>query len=379
MIRTLGGRIVTTAAGIILVVGGVVVYLLFLPDLKGPVLDERVRAGLAPAPPYDYRGVLHLHTDASHDGIGTWPDLRSAARRHRIDFVLVTDHNTRAWADRGLEGWKDGLLLIVGEERGTPQGHLLVVGTGRPAGPPLMIVAHPTNPKFPWRGAIPAGALVEIWSGDTAWRIHGRLAIAARVLAGCLDLPRALASLASRPAPDLALWDGAGVPGVAGNDSHGGLPLLRDREGRPSWRLRWPSYDAALGFGLTHVLLPGPLSGNAGPDRDAVLRALAAGRAYIANEGLYPVTGFRFTASSATMSRRGWVTLRASVPVAPSADGLSGRVETALFRDGREICRTARPTMTVRVREPGSYRIEVTYGASRRPWIFSNPIRIYWS
>ena len=69
-------------------------------------------------PLHDHAGVIHLHSAYSFDGHVDVREIVRAARDCRLDFLMLTDHGTLRARDEGLEGWHDGLLLIVGEEIG---------------------------------------------------------------------------------------------------------------------------------------------------------------------------------------------------------------------------------------------------------------------
>lgn len=74
-----------------------------------------------------YRGDAHLHTVHS-DGKRTPEQVAAGARAARLDFIVSTDHNTQAshgaWGP--LAG--DDLLIVVGEEVTTRNGHYLALG-----------------------------------------------------------------------------------------------------------------------------------------------------------------------------------------------------------------------------------------------------------
>ncbi|MER8046136.1 CehA/McbA family metallohydrolase [Streptomyces sp. NPDC094032] len=75
-----------------------------------------------------YRGDCHLHTVYS-DGRRTPAEVAALARAAGLDFLTTTEHNTHAghgaWA--GLAG--DDLLVLLGEEVTTRNGHVLALGT----------------------------------------------------------------------------------------------------------------------------------------------------------------------------------------------------------------------------------------------------------
>jgi len=66
---------------------------------------------------------FHCHTHASKDSLTRPIDLISAARRKRIDRVVVTDHNSIAGAREAQA--IDPELIIIGEEIMTTKGEIL--------------------------------------------------------------------------------------------------------------------------------------------------------------------------------------------------------------------------------------------------------------
>ncbi|MFI0242730.1 CehA/McbA family metallohydrolase [Streptomyces sp. NPDC016845] len=74
-----------------------------------------------------YRGDCHLHTWYS-DGRRTPAEIGALARAAGLDFINTSDHNTHSshahWAD--VAG--DDLLVLIGEEVTTRNGHVLALG-----------------------------------------------------------------------------------------------------------------------------------------------------------------------------------------------------------------------------------------------------------
>ncbi|MEV1022158.1 CehA/McbA family metallohydrolase [Streptomyces sp. NPDC050264] len=75
-----------------------------------------------------YRGDCHLHSWYS-DGRRTPAEIGALARAAGLDFINTSDHNTHSshahWAD--VAG--DDLLVLIGEEVTTRNGHVLALGT----------------------------------------------------------------------------------------------------------------------------------------------------------------------------------------------------------------------------------------------------------
>lgn len=87
--------------------------------------------GAAPTDGYTrIGGVVHVHTRAS-DGGGDPLDVIAAARAAGLGFVAITDHNTLE--AKPFEGYRDGVLVIVGSELSTTAGHILALGIPDPA------------------------------------------------------------------------------------------------------------------------------------------------------------------------------------------------------------------------------------------------------
>lgn len=157
-----------------------------------------------------YRGDCHLHTVHS-DGKRLPGEVAAGARLAKLDFITSTDHNTSSshgvWGD--FAG--DDLLIILGEEVTTRNGHWLALGVGpgqfvdwryrsRDGALPryqrevhgaggLCVAAHPYCPwvacnfKFGYRDF----DAVEVWNGPWTWddeatvaEWDGMLATAAR-------------------------------------------------------------------------------------------------------------------------------------------------------------------------------------------------------
>jgi hypothetical protein len=135
-----------------------------------------------------YRGDCHLHSWYS-DGRRTPAEIAALARAAGLDFINTSEHNTHSshahWAD--LAG--DDLLIMLGEEVTTRNGHVLALGTDpgtfvdwryrardnrfgrfarqiRRAGG-LVVPAHPhaTCIGCNWKFGFGEADAVEVWNG----------------------------------------------------------------------------------------------------------------------------------------------------------------------------------------------------------------------
>ncbi|MBI4395155.1 MAG: PHP domain-containing protein [Candidatus Omnitrophica bacterium] len=117
--------------------------------------------------PHLFRGVVHVHTEYSHDSKAPLALIIKTAKKAGLDFVVVTDHNNlnalRTYQKMNLPNHP---LLIFGDEISTwNEGHLIGLGikeephnTGNTQGivdfihgqEGYAIIAHPLSPRKPW-------------------------------------------------------------------------------------------------------------------------------------------------------------------------------------------------------------------------------------
>ena len=251
------------------------------------------------APAASARGAVHVHTTRS-DGSGTVDEVAAAAARAGLRFVVVTDHGDGTRPPLA-PAYRSGVLVIDGVEISTTHGHYLALGLGqapyRLAGDAadvvedvrrlggFGVVAHPDSPKpaLSWRDwQAPVDGL-EWFNLDSEWRDDSSLRLA-----------RALVYYPIRPVPSLALLAGDGgsmlprwaamaarrrVIGLASVDAHARLGSEGGFD-RAWVSLRVPGYETLFATAQVSVELDAALSGDAGRDAAAVLRALRGGRTF---------------------------------------------------------------------------------------------------
>ena len=343
---------------------------------RRPPLDgEAPRDGFVRVP-----GAVHVHTTHS-DGTGDPERVAQAAREAGLSFVVITDHNTDA--ARAFSGYRDGVLVMVGAELSTHQGHLLGLGMRPLAFPPAedarnalddvhhlggaAFAAHPTSSRdgLDWSGwGLEGGWGLEVLNLDSLSRQASWTALLGTLAVWPFDAPYAIASGLDRPDGVLGRWDALlrrrDAAGIAGVDAHG-----------------FPSYRNVFSVLRNYVLLDAPLSGEAARDAAALHEALARGRSYMAFEALAPAGGFFFHAV------RGDETWQMGDTAAP-APGLvlraGGRLPRGaridLYHNGERIA-ARREALEVSARGVGAYRVEVRLGGRDAPWILSNPIHVH--
>ncbi len=337
-------------------------------------------------------GVVHVHTTLS-DGGGTPEDVIRAAKAAGLAFLGVTDHNNLD--AKPLEGYRDGVLVLVGSELSTPAGHVLGLGLDRD--PPwrfngdgldgledvrdlggVPFAAHPFSARadLRWTGwDLPGPWGLELLNGDSDARRAGPRLL---LTAGLYRLNPGYALLQGLPAPDEALrrWDEMlarrDVVGLAGSDAHSRLALTK------KWAVRFPSYESLFAQARDHLLLDRPLRGEAAADREAVLDAFRRGRFYLGLDALAPATGFRFTVEGGPSQR---FTMGDHAPVLAGLRARAGgRVprgtRVVLLRDGRPVGE-GRESLDLALPGPGVYRVEARVPGWPVPWVLTNPVYVH--
>jgi hypothetical protein len=361
----------------------------------------------------EFRGVVHAHTNLSHDSTGAPAEILEAARLAKLDFLVVTDHYTPRIFTEGIEGRRDSVLVVHGVEvpLGCTRGgaltrrcaSVLAFGLREPLAPgengqwnldelfksirkqgALSIIAHPRGMMSPGYFRYADG--IEIY--DIADTLRDRL----------MDIPRYLVSFAlggaeyheelvlqmlvERSNWNLVEWDRFTQErrciGLAGNDAHQNLRAF-GRQVDP--------YALAFKVLNTHALVPVP-PGTAeslkvfAPEltTDKLVAALRAGRCFVSFNLMADAAGFRFTAHREDggpvvavmgdeLSLEEGLVLVAQSPV-------PGLLE--LLRDGVPIRRQEGRELRHQVDRLGVYRVEVSLKVVDRwrPWIFANPIYV---
>jgi hypothetical protein len=336
-------------------------------------------------------GVVHVHTTLS-DGGGTPEEVIGAARATGLSFLGITDHNTLD--AKPLEGYRDGVLVLVGAELSTPVGHVLGLGLDRdPAfrfngdgldaledvrdlgGIPF--AAHPFSPRpdLRWTGwGLPGPWGLELLNGDSDARSAGpRLLLTVGLYR--LNPGYALLQGLKPPVEALRRWDEMlarrDVVGLASSDAHSRVNVTK------RWAVRFPSYEALFALSRDHLLLDRPLSGDAAADRAAVLDALRRGRFYLGLDGLAPAGGFSFTVSAGSGER--WTMGDHVAPREGLRARAGGRVpkgtRIVLLRDGRPVAES-REALDAALPGPGVYRVEARVPGWSVPWVVTNPVYV---
>ncbi len=345
-------------------------------------------------PLHDLACVVHVHSTFS-DGRATVDEIATAARSSGADAVLLTDHDTLEAKRRGLEGWRHGVLVLVGVEVSPRGGHFLAFGLddeidhrGMSEGDiaaavaragALGFAAHPFSRgsrmsrrigrPHPWQALDRDDYTgIELWSLVTeaaeAWSSPREALSFMRDPERQIDGP---------PRRNLAQWDRLcarrRTVGIGGLDAHQSGLRIGDRVLSPFPNERY------FGYLRTHVLCHRPPSGRLEEDRREVYGALAEGRCYLAADALAPASGFRFWAHGS----QGRVEMGGEGPGGEHVlhARLPRPAELTLLRDGKPVRRLADADGLVQqVEGNGVYRLEARLRRRGRwrMWLISNPL-----
>lgn len=330
-------------------------------------------------------GVFHLHSANSHDSQVPLETYLDAAHALGLDFIVLTDHNNQSPHAQT----RDSVTVLSYAELSTSLGHVVQLGapytlardmrqspavlsTLRTMGA-TPIVAHPSDLKRPWTGAVDGAGGIEIANVAASARRAAQpvfLGLLPQLLAWPLNANAVMTSLYDRDNGALALWDEQSDPsvvGLCGTDAHGWLPSTLNLQ---TW------------FVVTEVALP------EGDGRAAaIVDALRGGRFHCVAAQLGRDPEFAFTAwhngenaggPGDTIPQDKVTALSVSAP-----NSTHGVNQIVLLRNGAEITRSTGRTMRYESPPPGTYRVEIRalvpnllLGEHWVPVIYSNRIRV---
>jgi len=345
-------------------------------------------------------GNPHVHTPYS-DGTMLHAQVAQAAARAGLDFVIVTDHNI--WVD-GVEGYYEGVLLLVGEEvhdtQRLPQcNHLLIYGAedelATEAFDPqtlidevniregLSFLAHPverSSPLGPDLAAIPwVDWEIDGYTGIELWNYMSEFKSLTQTRLSALFYAFNPGLGIKGPFPyALRLWDkllneGRRVVAIGGGDAHANVYSLGpiSREVLP--------YEHIFGCVNTHLLVEHPLTGDLVADKEMIYSAMRAGHGYIGYDVPGSTRGFRFQARSGSkfalmgdeLKRQAAVIIDVEVPVP---------ADTRLLCNGKVVARSSGRGLQLTTAVPGVYRVEVyrRYRSRKRAWILAEETVMHW-
>lgn len=370
--------------------------------------------GIPPLAPAGVRaaGVLHVHTQRSHDAVGSESEVLRAAREADLDFVILADHRS---GDSPEELWRtqaryeEGLLLVRGQEisLGRDVGRVLVFGLdtavtqwqgslddlGRrlESDAATAIVAHSRSPRTrdSWRPReTPGIAGWEVFDfADVGrarlkdpWVVYHLLALAASAPIGRTHESLLRLHRKGFDQPAVAAYDSlypwTRSTALGGLDAH--------PKTRVAGRLL-PGYAPFFKSMVNHVELPEALPRDAAAALELLGAGLSAGGAFIS---------FGNTQLARNFSLQLVLPGRGAVGIGRAAAWEEGQFLRAGFwggpterliyrvvRDGEHRAWVSGAELAWPLDEPGVYRVEVYRYTLRlgpltwnlRPWIFANP------
>ena len=374
------------------------VIILLLPAATSPGLAADFR----PAWPVA-RGAYHVHSERS-DGTGTVDEIAAAASRAGLHFVILTDHGDGTGIPQP-PAYRSGVLCLDGVEISTDHGHYVALGLSRTPYPlaghardvledvrrfgGVGFVAHPGSPKrdLQWADWDAPFDGLEWLNADSEWRDEFWGSLGGVLLTYPIRPVETLAGLLDRPEPVLEQWDRLAltrrVPGLAGADAHARLGLLQRSDPYDDRVLaRLPAYEVSFRAFVNHVILDGPMTGDAAADADLVLAGIREGRVFTSIDGLAGLTAFEARASSGQgIARPGeYLDFHGSAAIEATITAPAGTT-LAVVRDGQRLYETQEQALRVDVgRTAGAYRIEAdlpSAGATASvPWLLTNPIYV---
>ena len=343
---------------------------------------------------HPYIGNIHIHSTYS-DGHKSIEKIALAAKSAGLAFIVITDHHTL----QGLpqEGYIHNVLVLIGSEINTQKNHYLALNITEPIEPNdsdpqqvidnvnaqggFGIIAHPfeigsplvlDNAHYPWTHWDAQGYTgIEVWNWCSQWRDGVR-----NILQGLYYAYINPTGPITGPTPQaMAHFDEVAqhrpITAIAGSDAHA-WPI---RKG-PIRRTIFP-YRYLFRTANNYLLLDEPLSKDPAKAKIQIYNALRHGRSYIVNNLIGTAQGFSFTAINQDQQYQ----IGDTVPL-KDITGMQikcphqfrGRLTLRVIRNGQLLDEIPRCNVTLRLYDPGVYRLEVY--CNKKPWIFTNPIYI---
>ncbi len=378
----------------------IIYTILFYTRVSSVKLNKFCETDLQFASPLNYyNGLLHLHSNYSHDAQGTYEEIAKIAGRQEFDFLIVTDHNNLTAISDGKEGWYGPTLVLTGVESSRPEGYLLglnvssysakrrdptndlLADIGKQGG--FALIVHAENCRRPWKGPVD-----ERISGleilDFADQLYdcSHLAKLNAFLFYLANRKFAHLRIYHRPERALALWDRVAsirpAVGFYGPNMHQNVRIF----GR---QLKFPKAAEVMPLASNHILSVEKLAGDLAGDRDILYRAIRKGHLYFSVDLIGNAKGFMYSAEQQGRTAIMGDSLVAGLDTKfkirlPNVENMRD-LHITVYHNGMEIIRRKAAELEFQAREPGPYRVEVLariptfFGWGRLvPWIYSNPI-----
>jgi hypothetical protein len=395
---------------------------------------ETIRAHRVPVAIEDgwneYRGVMHAHSELSHDSKVPFPEIAAALKKADVSFIFMTDHPDKGKGDysKGWKGLHEGILFVRGYEMvagfmpwGLPDDTILdtkeepaLLAKRIQALGGVLFIAHCEEPR-PWD--IPEITGMEIYNLHADLKDENINELAPEIVLSLWSYPdQTLRLIFDRPTGYLTIWDDLNrtrkITGIAANDAHQNTGVRGVYTAKDTLRLLDTGHideaitEIRLNF-LTHFLLRvlfGPLA----PDKQlfrvdldpyersaryvnthllakectepALLDALRQGRGFVGFDMIADARGFKYIAEGAAPEARK-VVMGESISFEPDLKLRIASPYTCRFtilRYGVQVAQLTGNTFDWNVSEPGKYRVEAELDilGEWTPWVYTNPIEV---
>jgi len=375
----------------------------------------------------EFRGVMHAHSELSHDSLITFPEIVQALHEADVDFIFMTDHPDNGKADysKGWKGDHEGILFVRGFEMqagfmpwGLPDSTVLNASEDpvqlakkiRDLGG-VLFFAHCEEDRL-WD--LPELTGMEIYNIHTDFKDEDLRKLTPDIILSLWSYPdQVIRLIFDRPTAFLARWDDLNrsrrITGIAANDAHQNTGVRGVYSANNTLRLLDTGHkdEAFKEFKLNRLtrgilrLLFGPLT----PDKQlfrvdldpyersarfvnthllanectepALLAALRQSRAFVAFDMIADARGFTFLAEGQTRT----VAIGESIPF---ESDLKLRIASphacrfTILRSSAQVAQLAGNTFDWKVAEPGKYRVEAELDilGEWTPWVYTNPIEV---
>lgn len=375
----------------------------------------------------EYRGILHSHSEHSHDSEVPFEEILRAITAASLDFICLSDHCVEGRADFDLQwrGLRGGKLFIPGFEMkdgimpfGVAAGVLLsnqtdpaVLAQQILTNGGVLFYAHPEGERD-WD--LPELTGMEIYNLHTDFKtVRGGLrGLLPDLIVNLRKYPDHIyRKMFNRPTAFLRRWDELNmtrhITGIAGNDCHQnvgfrafytGSDTIRIEDTSPEtlkeFKLHWftrpfawllfgrlepneklfhiqlDPYERSARFVNTHILAR-ELS------EPAIIESLRAGRAFIGFDMIADSSSFRWFAENTA----GRAVMGESVAFdnATRLHALSPLpCRFTILKDGTVVHQQEGRSLAWTPSRPGKYRVEAELKVREEwvPWVYANPVEL---
>ena len=339
-----------------------------------------------------YPGAIHIHSIYS-DGTGTIEEIARAAKKARLSWIIISDHNRL----EGKEGIYDGISVIIGEEISPEnENHYIALDiktTISPDMPPkefikevkkqggFGFIAHPDGKisrknsyrALRWKDwSIKDFGGLEIWNYMSNWADHYNQKNFLNEIKAFLLRNRAL----SGPTKNvLKWWDDLNnetdkiIPAIGGLDVH----AFNIKKMGITVKI-FPYHDT-FGTIVNNIYLDNPMPKDFKSQRKLILESIKSGRNLIANKKCSvfgkcksnPVFYIQNKDKKAYAGESINIDNETKIIVS-----LPTKADIKISHNGKIILKKKTKKLELDKIKEGKYRLEVYYKG--RPWAFSNPI-----